>query len=273
MNVNDSLKIMFGGDKKYQAKFHNGLIEIATFSHYYYELPLNSHTQRDENILLSAYSAYLFDKIVRDRKKGQEKKRCLTFISNIFVFCQLKLQCPCHIATHTQLLQILFTATEDPLVIVSRITRVSSEIKCLIKWHDYLLSFICRYISVVSLRFCFSMIRFLFWHCWRCLCCCYCYCCCFCSKKNCAGPLTFQSLIILMCFVMWYIFLSYCFVIRSHAQICPSKPFVLISNSISLTSWRCWTYFFFHSISIVNSNRKILHSSTAVAVEIFVVYG
>lgn len=56
-------------------------------------------------------------------------------------------------------------------------------------------------------------------------------------------------------------FSSYCFAIRYRIQICsPSKPFVLISNSISVTSWRCWTYFSFRSISIVNSSSNDKYS-------------
>lgn len=153
MNLNDSLKIMFGGDKKTPNQIPQQTdwdCDISIIMNYHW-IPIHTHTasERDKNILLDAHSAYLFD----GRWMGTEREKERD-VSNTNVFCQLELQCPgpCleHTHSHTQ---ILFAATEDPLVIVSRASRVSSEIKCLIKWHDYLLSFICVYISLVSLRF------------------------------------------------------------------------------------------------------------------------
>lgn len=96
--------------------------------------------------------------------------------------------------------------------------------------------------------------------------------------KQCSGPLTLQLLIISCIYmglcVMWWIFWPftqcrlYCFVIRSHTDFSPVKPFVLISIfTLSLFNKccrLCWTYSYFTSISLLILNANYSIYSTAV---------
>lgn len=93
----------------------------------YHWIPIHTHTPEKERQKHFTWRTFRISlRWEMDVDWGcREQTRCSTFISNINVFCQLELQCPspCHTYTHSRT-QILFTATEDPLVIVSRVARL-----------------------------------------------------------------------------------------------------------------------------------------------------
>lgn len=147
MNLNDSLKIVFGGDEKKTPtdipQQTDSDCDIFTLLLWItIEFPhTHTDTKRERKTKKTFYLACAFRISLRwemDEKRESERDvQRLSQIEMYFVnlYCNAQAHAACTHALSELLLKIHLR--------LYRASCVSSEIKCLIKWHDYLLSFIC----------------------------------------------------------------------------------------------------------------------------------